>query len=1403
MIISFYSYKGGVGRTQLLANVAACLCYDFKKKVLVIDWDLEAPGLHYFFKKETDVRVEQKEGVIDLLNSYMRYMDALHSEEPPANLLIPTFNETYIYSYDDSKPNGCLDLVSSGRAEGYFERLDVFDWDRFYKRYDGKHYIEWLKTDLKNKYDYILIDSRTGRTPYGGIVNTQMAQVSVFVMAPTEQNFKGCLDIIKIIEQSNYAKDFRKNPLIMPILARVDIYEATKLQHWTERFKTMFADYYRYLLHRAGDDVSVKEKTYINDTIIEHYRELSFGENLLFPILKEPDVKGFETQIRHIAHIFECIEHPVQYKVRAPNLLYSDNLLHSNKIQIKDNFYSIEEDFKQNLLWIDIHRNKQPNQYDIHVWLKTNRIATPLLKQPVSAEIPAATVAQSTQLYDIFHQYQQSIFRPLTISLLDAEEALSTQLLSVFLKGDIEIVCRDFVQMIEQQRIIDLLIVIASDDPIVLDLPFERTFSHFLTLKTQQTHPIAGLVRTKMTHFSAFNTFKNIKKNIYILKVLFIVVLPENLEEVMSVQDAVAFATAQHQLMAAMEEAHEAKCWVELLYPASLAEMDTALRLRKHDVVHVSTYSVYSELEQVTMLYFEQEQGQLELVSSNALGVILKKYDSVKLLVLNVFEANHIPLGAQVEGQIAADVPSLVTVRFTDMAEEAAVFTMAFYTALAHGATIIDALHQVQTRLQVKRQENTILPVGKVALPITVYCKEWLHPLVEVHATKNLKSPRLLQGFVPTKNTRLIGSGFIGRKRCLIQLQQAFRAGKHVCLYGLGGLGKTTLAEAFSYQYALQEKATIVIFRGESQIKIRNILDTLTKRLHAYLPSAEFLENFMNGLHPPLEKLEMLVNHYPRKAKLILLFDNCEELQRNEVIFNEGLLVFLQEMCAKAPHNCHLLFTSRYKLKELEPFLTHLVVDKMSEVEQNRLLNQLPALKKMSLSDTERSELYNALGGHPRSYLHLAELLKKDATFPWKEQIVLAKTKEIDGLLLQAVYDRLSVAEQMLFKWVATFRTRTPLSVLADLSRQTVEALMPSLRFFQEASLCHLDEGVQEFMVHPITRDWMQQNVIDATEILASYLIIGRYFKNLVGEIAFSKNINTEYAHLAIDYFKAAQQAGLTEFAELSFTMHRYYYVTGFYEDAFALNKAVLRANISPKINSDALNNKGIIYYIWQNYELAFKYLQSSLEIRDTLADESRKAEIYNNLSLIYKTEQKYDVAKALYYLEQSLAIHEKNHDKNGISLVYNNIGLVHYANKDFDNAELFLNKSLEMELDKAALAAIYTNLAALENDKGKMGDADGFKNALDYLHQALEYQKENEYESANTYKNMGEIYFACKKWPEAIASFMAASVLLKNNGLEKSPKNEDILNRLTHIAEIIEQLPFKKIVDELGMNPL
>src|SRR5262249_26540020 len=66
-IITFYSYKGGAGRSMALANVAWILASN-GKRVLALDWDLEAPGLHrYFSPFLADGDLTSSEGLIDFV----------------------------------------------------------------------------------------------------------------------------------------------------------------------------------------------------------------------------------------------------------------------------------------------------------------------------------------------------------------------------------------------------------------------------------------------------------------------------------------------------------------------------------------------------------------------------------------------------------------------------------------------------------------------------------------------------------------------------------------------------------------------------------------------------------------------------------------------------------------------------------------------------------------------------------------------------------------------------------------------------------------------------------------------------------------------------------------------------------------------------------------------------------------------------------------------------------------------------------------------------------------------------------------------------------------------------------------------------------------------------------------
>ncbi len=67
-VVTFYSFKGGVGRSMALVNVAAELARR-GERVLVVDFDLEAPGLDTF---DITASRESGRGLLDLVCDFRR-----------------------------------------------------------------------------------------------------------------------------------------------------------------------------------------------------------------------------------------------------------------------------------------------------------------------------------------------------------------------------------------------------------------------------------------------------------------------------------------------------------------------------------------------------------------------------------------------------------------------------------------------------------------------------------------------------------------------------------------------------------------------------------------------------------------------------------------------------------------------------------------------------------------------------------------------------------------------------------------------------------------------------------------------------------------------------------------------------------------------------------------------------------------------------------------------------------------------------------------------------------------------------------------------------------------------------------------------------------------------------------
>src|SRR6266487_4248034 len=229
-IVTFYSYKGGTGRTMALANVAWILAAN-GYRVLVADWDLESPGLHRFFHPFLDeTEVSEASGIIDLIRDY-EWAAARSAGDGQVRELIAERARVQRYAlsldWEYFPDGGGLDFLSPGRQnDAYAATLGALDWDNFYEKLKGGEFLDALRADMKRHYDYALIDSRTGLSDIAEICTVHLPDILVDCFTLSTQGIEGAAQVARLIETRHKDRGIR----ILPVPMRVDPAEKEKVE---------------------------------------------------------------------------------------------------------------------------------------------------------------------------------------------------------------------------------------------------------------------------------------------------------------------------------------------------------------------------------------------------------------------------------------------------------------------------------------------------------------------------------------------------------------------------------------------------------------------------------------------------------------------------------------------------------------------------------------------------------------------------------------------------------------------------------------------------------------------------------------------------------------------------------------------------------------------------------------------------------------------------------------------------------------------------------------------------------------------------------------------------------------------------------------------------------------------
>ena len=224
-IFTFYSFKGGVGRSMAAANVAYALA-SRGRNVLLMDMDLEAPGLSTFFHKSKEVEEKSPLDVLDLLGWADGWVKTHPGEYPDLDAIAkegPNIGGFFLPVPREKVPKprlgeaGRLDLILVDTDRNYLQRFGDLHlpelprdrivrmsrvlWAYFKSRRFPREVPEYygLAAQPQDTYDYVIVDSRTGLTEIGALCIGPLADRLVVFTGLNVQNVEGTADFLKTV----------------------------------------------------------------------------------------------------------------------------------------------------------------------------------------------------------------------------------------------------------------------------------------------------------------------------------------------------------------------------------------------------------------------------------------------------------------------------------------------------------------------------------------------------------------------------------------------------------------------------------------------------------------------------------------------------------------------------------------------------------------------------------------------------------------------------------------------------------------------------------------------------------------------------------------------------------------------------------------------------------------------------------------------------------------------------------------------------------------------------------------------------------------------------------------------------------------------------------------------------
>jgi hypothetical protein len=273
-IVTFYSFKGGVGRSMAVANIGRLLARDFSSgENLLIDWDLEAPGLNSYFRVRPSSLglVDYFSDLVEALRTKGLY-EALQSEDRGAILdrEIPIGK----YLVDTATPR--LWLMTAGptdpaRLGEYQKKVAQIDWADLFHRYPMA--LRAFREMLTSRFAYTLIDSRTGISDTAGLCTAILPDRLMAMFGPNKQN-KPIFQVVEAALEFRRMSDDDRPLIAFPVASRFDPADLLAFQSSLMDFRYDFSQLFARVYNLKDCDLT----EYFDQVLLLYVARYGYGD---------------------------------------------------------------------------------------------------------------------------------------------------------------------------------------------------------------------------------------------------------------------------------------------------------------------------------------------------------------------------------------------------------------------------------------------------------------------------------------------------------------------------------------------------------------------------------------------------------------------------------------------------------------------------------------------------------------------------------------------------------------------------------------------------------------------------------------------------------------------------------------------------------------------------------------------------------------------------------------------------------------------------------------------------------------------------------------------------------------------------------------------------------------------